>query len=46
MQTKRKTRRLTDALLETAAEMYKSGLLDETTYEKITLRHRSVDVVR
>jgi putative transcriptional regulator len=38
---KKKTRRsgLTRALLETAEGMRKSGLLDRSTYDKITLRH-------
>jgi putative transcriptional regulator len=39
MTTKRKTSRLTDALLETAAEMHQSGLLDRAVYDKITMRH-------
>jgi putative transcriptional regulator len=43
MTTKRKTSRLTDALLETAAEMHRSGLLDRTVYDKITMRHLGQD---
>jgi len=39
MTQKKKTSRLTRALLETASEMRKVGLLDRPTYEKITLRH-------
>jgi putative transcriptional regulator len=30
---------LTSALLETAADMRKGGLIDDATHEKITLRH-------
>jgi putative transcriptional regulator len=37
--TKKKPSRLTKALLETAADMRKSGLLDRATHDKITLRH-------
>jgi hypothetical protein len=36
---KKKPKRLTRALLETAAGMRKSGLFDGPTYDKITLRH-------
>jgi len=36
---KKKTSRLTEALLETAEGMRRSGLLDRATYDKITLRH-------
>jgi putative transcriptional regulator len=43
MTTKRKTSRLTDALLETAAEMRQSGLLDRTAHDKITMRHVGPD---
>jgi putative transcriptional regulator len=39
MATKKKTSRLTGALLETAEGMRQSGLLDQPTYDKITLRH-------
>ena len=39
MRTKKKTSRLTKALLETAEGMRKTGLLDRATYDKITLRH-------
>jgi len=35
----KKPSRLTKALLETAAEMRKAGLLDRASHEKITLRH-------
>jgi putative transcriptional regulator len=31
--------RLTEALLETADDMRKGGLIDEATHDKITLRH-------
>jgi hypothetical protein len=37
---KKKPSRLAKALLETAAGMHKSGLLDRAAYGKITLRHR------
>ena len=37
--TKRKTSRLAKALLETAADMRKAGVLDPTAYDKITMRH-------
>jgi putative transcriptional regulator len=30
---------LAEALLETAADMRKAGLMDKATHEKITLRH-------
>jgi len=33
--------RLTQALLETAEDMKKAGILNEAAYEKITLRHQS-----
>jgi putative transcriptional regulator len=36
---KKKPSRLTEVLLETAAGMRKSSLLDGPTYDKITLRH-------
>ena len=36
---KKKTSRLTAALLETAEGMRRTGLLDRATYDKITLRH-------
>jgi putative transcriptional regulator len=36
---KKKPSRLAKALLETAAGMHKSGLLDRAAYDKITLRH-------
>lgn len=35
----RKLSRLTKALLETADDMHRSGIMDEATYRKITLRH-------
>ena len=31
--------RLTDELLETAADMHASGIMDNATYTKITMRH-------
>ena len=38
--TKRtKPSRLTEALLETADDMRRSGIMDEATHHKITLRH-------
>jgi len=39
MTTKKKTSRLTRALLETAEGMHDAGLLNRATYDKITLRH-------
>src|SRR5882762_5383651 len=39
MTRKKKPSRLAKALLETAEGMRKSGLLDRSTYDKITLRH-------
>jgi putative transcriptional regulator len=36
---KKKTSRLTRALIETAKDMRKVGLLDQAAHEKITLRH-------
>jgi putative transcriptional regulator len=39
MTTKKKPSRLTKALLETAADMRKANLLDQPTYDKITMRH-------
>jgi putative transcriptional regulator len=38
-----KSNRLTKALIETAGDMRRGGLLDETTYAKITLRHLGDD---
>jgi putative transcriptional regulator len=35
----KKTRRLTQALLETAEDMRRVGVLDSASHEKITLRH-------
>ena len=40
---KKKPSRLAKALLETAEGMRRSGLLDRTTYDKITLRHLGSD---
>jgi hypothetical protein len=40
---KKKPSRLGKALLETAAGMLKSGLLDRVAYDKITLRHLGAD---
>jgi putative transcriptional regulator len=36
---KKKPSRLAKALVETARGMHKAGLLDRTTYDKITMRH-------
>ena len=36
---KRRLSRLAKALLAMAADMRKTGLLDDATYRKITLRH-------
>jgi putative transcriptional regulator len=35
----KKLSRLTEALLETAEGMYRSGIMDKAAYEKITVRH-------
>ncbi|HBA87635.1 MAG TPA: transcriptional regulator [Geobacter sp.] len=44
MTTKNKKRsRLTEALLETAKDMKNAGILGETAYEKITMRHLEKD---
>src|SRR5262245_46651095 len=40
MTAKRKTNtRLTKELLETARDMYATGIMDDAVYEKITMRH-------
>jgi putative transcriptional regulator len=39
MTIKKKPSRLARALLETAADMRKADLLDQATYDKITMRH-------
>jgi putative transcriptional regulator len=39
MTKKKKTSRLAKALLATAKDMNKAGILDDVTYDKITLRH-------
>jgi putative transcriptional regulator len=39
MTKNKKPSRLTSALLETAADMRKGGLLDRASYDKITMRH-------
>src|SRR3954468_16778784 len=39
MSNKKANSRLTKALLETAEGMHETGILSETTYNKITLRH-------
>jgi putative transcriptional regulator len=39
MTIKKKSSRLAKALLETAADMRKADLLDQATYDKITMRH-------
>src|ERR1700738_4150399 len=36
---KKKPRRLTKALLETAKDMRKGGIIDAAAYKKITMRH-------
>ncbi|OGU11556.1 MAG: transcriptional regulator [Geobacteraceae bacterium GWC2_58_44] len=41
--TKAKPSRLTQALLETAKDMEKAGILDKAAYEKITMRHLGVE---
>jgi hypothetical protein len=37
--TKRQPSRLARALLETADDMYRTGVMDGATYEKITMRY-------
>lgn len=37
--TKKKPGRLAKALIETADDMHRIGLLDRATYDKITMRH-------
>lgn len=37
--TRKKPSRLTEALLETAADMHRVGIMDDATYRKITIRH-------
>jgi putative transcriptional regulator len=39
----KKPTRLTQALLETAKDMHQAGVLDETAYRKITMRHLGVE---
>jgi putative transcriptional regulator len=39
MTRKKKTSRLTEALLETAAGMHRVGIMDDADYRKITIRH-------
>ena len=39
MPKKKKTSRLAEALVETAGDMHKVGLLDQAGYDKITMRH-------
>jgi len=35
----KKTSRLADAIIETSDDMYRLGIMDKTTHEKITVRH-------
>lgn len=37
--TRKKTKRLTKAILETAKDFYEGGIIDEKMYSKITMRH-------
>jgi putative transcriptional regulator len=37
--TRRKLSRLSEALLETAEDMHRIGVMDDATYRKITIRH-------
>lgn len=39
MTTTKTPSRLREAILETAEGMHRAGIMDETTYRKITLRH-------
>jgi len=38
--------RLTEALLETAADMRRSGIIDDAALDKITVRHLGADAIR
>jgi len=40
----KKLSRLTEALLETAGDMHKSGIISDTDYNKITMRHRGKEL--
>jgi putative transcriptional regulator len=43
--TRKKISPLTEALLETAEGMYRSGIMEKATYERITLRHLGANVL-
>lgn len=36
---KKKPNRVVEAILETAEDMHRSGIMDDSTYRKITMRH-------
>jgi putative transcriptional regulator len=42
---KKKLSRATEAILETAADMHRIGLMDDTDYNKITMRHLGKNAV-
>lgn len=44
MAKKKSASRLAKAMLETAADMHSSGLLDRATYDKITMRHIGTNI--
>ncbi len=45
--TKKKTpSRLTEALLETADDLHRIGIMDDATYRKITIRHLGAQALR
>jgi putative transcriptional regulator len=46
MATKKKSSRLTEAILETASDMHRLGMLDQAEHEQITIRHLSNQPVR
>jgi putative transcriptional regulator len=45
MTNKKKSSRLSEAILETASDMHRLGILDKTRHEKITIRHLGTQAV-
>lgn len=45
MMKNKRPSRLARELMETAEDMHKAGLLDRTTYDKITMRHLGASVL-
>jgi putative transcriptional regulator len=43
---KKKTNRLAEAILETAGDMRRLGIMDNATHQKITIRHLDAQAVR